>query len=634
MEPCCSGCMPCLALIEPCCSGCMPCLIGVLLSELFADAFCSPELEEGDEASASNSGVMSWSLDALDSPAVAADGPGSFAVGECGVGRGDRELKSSASAAERWDGPLASSLKPFKSSLNLKAWSLMLEGHPAPDVASFVLEGIAGGVKLGFDGPRSSPLASNRPSAGQHAAAIADNIRKEVQAGRVAGPFAVSPFAEFRTSPLGAVPKKDSVKMRRIHDLSHPHGASVNAFIEDGSVSYSRFDDAVDMIRSLGRGCWLWKSDLADAFRHISVHPEDIALLGFVWAGFLFFDLALPFGLRSSPKIFEIFATALQWIVQSKLGFRFIVHYLDDFLGAAPPDGHRLAAAQFSAFLRACGLLGLAVNVDKCFAPRKLLAFLGVEIDTDKMVIQLPPDKMSKLRQRIQQFKGLRRCRLKQLQSLVGSLSYACKAVRPGRAFLRRMLDALRAAKSSGGNPWVTLDRNFHADLAWWTLFLDKWNGVHSIVDTNPSDALHVSTDASDVGAGAFHRNHWWAVEWTAEEKPKSIDWRELKAVLLAAAAWAPLWKGRHVVFHVDNTVAVAVIRNMTSGSAELASLARGLHFLAAVFQFEFSSIYIAGVRNAVADSLSRQQLDRFRSLCPMAAASPDRPQLSLMISC
>jgi hypothetical protein len=374
-----------------------------------------------------------------------------------------------------WSGPLASTVPGFHCDLKIEAWSELLRGHPEQHTVITILDGIRDGVRIGFEGPRPSVACTNRPSVSSHSADIISNIRNELEAGRIAGPFSSSPFDSFCTSPLGAVPKKGSAdKIRRIHDLSYPHGLSVNSGIEDGTVKYARFDDAVAMVRKLGRGCWLWKTDLANAFRHVPVHRADVPLLGFMFAGLFFFDLFLPFGLRSSPRLFEVFATALQWILQSRFGFRWIVHYLDDFLGAASADSRALAVAQFQAFLRVCAMLGLSVNIDKIFDPRQVMVFLGIEIDTPNMIIRLPADKMTKLKALLEEFSSLTQCSVKRLQSLVGHLSYACKVVRPGRAFRRRILDTLRLAKRYS---WKTvfIGTEFRADINWWRLFVDHW---------------------------------------------------------------------------------------------------------------------------------------------------------------
>ena len=48
------------------------------------------------------------------------------------------------------------------------------------------------------------------------------------------------------------------------------------------------------------------------------IHPEDQGLLGIQWEGEFYTDKALPFGLRSAPKIFTAVADALQWILSNK----------------------------------------------------------------------------------------------------------------------------------------------------------------------------------------------------------------------------------------------------------------------------------------------------------------------------
>jgi hypothetical protein len=533
---------------------------------------------------------------------------------------------------ERWDGKVMTSMPAFQSTLPLQAWSILLVGYPDTNATKSILEGIQFGVRIGFEGTLPSLPSKNHPSSSLPATTILNNIVSECQAGRIAGPFRLPPFPAFRSSPLGAVLKKHSltVKVRRIHDLSFPKRHGVNAFIADGSVTYSRFDDAIDIIRDLGPGCFLWKTDLADAFRHIAVNPADVPLLGFTWAGLYFFDLVLPYGLRSSPRLFEMFATALQWIAQHRFGISLLLHYLDDFLGAAASED--TAARQFNTFLSVCRRLGFSLNMAKVFSPRTCICYLGLEIDTVAMIIRVPSDKLATLKALLVEFTSLRRCPVKRLQSLIGSLSFACKAVRPGRAFIRRMIDTLKEAKQRN-HSWVALGSEFHSDLAWWRLFIDRWNGSQLMV-TPASTSIHVATDASDLGAGGFFANRWFSVSWTDEQRSQPIAWRELHAVLLAAATWADAWAGKHVTFHVDNSVSFSVIRNLHSGSEPLCALARSLHFIAAAFQFEFSAVLVAGVRNPIADALSRLQLDRFRVLCPTSPSSPDQPQLCRIIRC
>ena len=50
-------------------------------------------------------------------------------------------------------------------------------------------------------------------------------IIKELEAGRVVGPFTSLPFETLQVSPLGLVPKKQPGEYRVIHHLSYPEGS-------------------------------------------------------------------------------------------------------------------------------------------------------------------------------------------------------------------------------------------------------------------------------------------------------------------------------------------------------------------------------------------------------------------------
>ena len=95
-------------------------------------------------------------------------------------------------------------------------------------------------------------------------------LTKEIYLGRVAGPFDAVPFTDgFVVLPLNTVPKRDSAERRVIVDLSRPCGTSVNNGIpsdsflgEPISLSYLTIDSIVDVVVSLGPGCFLYKRDL------------------------------------------------------------------------------------------------------------------------------------------------------------------------------------------------------------------------------------------------------------------------------------------------------------------------------------------------------------------------------------
>ena len=69
----------------------------------------------------------------------------------------------------------------------------------------------------------------------------------------------------------------------------------------------------------------------------MAIHPQDRPLLGMVWRGKYYVDMALPFGLRSAPYIFTAIADLVQWMLTQNHGVDFLRRYLDDFLTLGPP---------------------------------------------------------------------------------------------------------------------------------------------------------------------------------------------------------------------------------------------------------------------------------------------------------
>ena len=190
-----------------------------------------------------------------------------------------------------------------------------LESHHDKAWVSWLLNGITYGVSIGFSGPHTPYVSSNLPSAAQHSHIITMELAKEVEAGRVLGPFATPPMTTFRSSGLGAIPKKNGM----ILHLSAPCGSSVNDGIDKDEfpVQYSTVDDAVELISRYGTGTILAKIDLKAAFRMVPIDPKDWDLLGMKWQGSFYLDTCLPFGLRSAPYLFNHFAEALHWILDN-----------------------------------------------------------------------------------------------------------------------------------------------------------------------------------------------------------------------------------------------------------------------------------------------------------------------------
>ena len=98
------------------------------------------------------------------------------------------------------------------------------------------------------------------------------------------------------------------------------------------SLQYFTIDRVIQAILKLGQGCFMAKSDREAAFCQYPVHLDDWEILGMQWTGKYYFDMILPFGLRSAPSEFTGLSDALEWIAIYDLLISFVDHILHDVI--------------------------------------------------------------------------------------------------------------------------------------------------------------------------------------------------------------------------------------------------------------------------------------------------------------
>ena len=157
--------------------------------------------------------------------------------------------------------------------------------------------------------------------------------------------LALSPKAETR--PLAHHPRPvGSPRRQRQHGYLTP---------ELSSSRYVRLEHAVRALVRLDRGTLMSKVDLESASLVVLMHPDDHNLLRMAWRDGVYLDTALPFGLRSAPKISAI-ADAFLWAMYDA-GLPFGLHYLDDFFFAGRAH-ERSCHTDLSLALLTCARLG------------------------------------------------------------------------------------------------------------------------------------------------------------------------------------------------------------------------------------------------------------------------------------
>ena len=520
--------------------------------------------------------------------------------------------------------------KPLVSTpLDVHKLALELASHPDRSFVYNLVNALRYGTRIGYLGPQKNRVSRNLISASQHPEVITANLNKEIQLGRVAGPFSSSPLPNFQCHPIGVVPKKHSTDWRTIYHLSYPEGDSINDYIpkDPYSLQYVRVDDAINIVRSLGPGAFMAKTDLKSAFRLMPIHPSDWNLLGIHWQAQYYVNLYLLFGLRSAPFLFNQVSDALEWVLKHNYGLQHVIHILDDFFIAEASKVDCLGS--FSTLLKVFMSLRVPTVAAKTLGPSQVLEFMGIVIDSNRMEARLPEDKLARIKQLLDSFTNRRSARLVDLQSLIGTLQFACKVVVPGRTFLQRIINLTRGVSNRFHH--IRLNKEFSRDIAMWKAFLTKWNGrsffLESFVTTSPD--LELYTDAaSTVRFGGYLNGKWFQGRWPPhllidKHKGISIEWQELFPIVIACALWYPHFCGKRLQFWCDNESVVAIINSGHSKAPRVMDLVRFLVLISMKYNFLVRACHVPGTSNGIADALSRFQVQRFRELAPNADQSP-----------
>jgi len=509
-----------------------------------------------------------------------------------------------------------------------------MNAHPDSVAVNVLYKGFTEGFRIGYMGPRRFRRCRNLKSAVQLPDVAYKNILAEIEAGRLLGPFDSPPFVNLQCSPIGVVEKKYSEnnikKFRTIYHLSYPYDDAINDYIckDDYSLNYVTIDDAVAIVQKLGRNCLMAKTDIKSAFRVIPIHPDDHELLGVYWDKKYYYDTCLCFGLRSAPKIFDDFSSMLEWIATRRSGVSHLIHILDDFFTAGmanTAECHDNIVSLIKLFVD----IGVPLVADKTIGPTTQIQFMGILIDSEAQMCQLPADKLDRLKAELISWQLKKKASLKELQSLLGSLSFACRVIRPGRTFLRSIIELTKKLK----RPYhrIKLTRGLKADLSIWSSFLDNWNGVSYFPCEGQLDSeLHLYTDASgNIGCAGSLKSAWFSFPWpknfvlSDRRTNDSIALRELIPVVISCLTWASAFRSRTVILHCDNQSVVEIINARRSRVVVLNRLLRTLVLSELTSDYSVTAIYIPTEDNIVADSLSRLDFQRFRAALPSADLLP-----------
>ena len=306
--------------------------------------------------------------------------------------------------------------------------------------------------------------------------------------------------------------------------------------------------------------------------------------------------------MRTGPYIAQRVSNAIAWI-HTQMEYN-IFNYVDDFLGV---ENENIICASFTAFISLLKNLNIHTSPGKIVEPTPKIEFLGTFFDAINMKIEVPKEKLEEIKGILKTWLLKTSATRRELESIIGKLQFAARAVRPGRIFVSRLLNWLRTLGQNRSTKYF-IPVEARRDIAWWGRYMEHFNGTAIMwLHTDPVQQKKFTTDASLEGYGGITGCHYFRGKFPKHFKNQyQIVHLEMWAVLVAVKLWGCMFAGTYFWVETDNQAIMSVLNTGASRDVFLQNALRELTMHAAIHQFVIKAKYINTKNNVITDSLSR----------------------------
>ena len=237
---------------------------------------------------------------------------------------------------------------------------------------------------------------------------------------------------------IGGIEKSNG-KLRPITDCSMPDNVSVNNFMDSTCKRFS--NNSVDSLAQiLEQDDFLCVTDIASVFRSVSIHPDNRKYQGLSWETegnkSYYVENLLCFGLKCASYIFDLPSQLVVDIATSK-GIVKIVNYLDDF--AIEENSEQKCRESQYVLIGILRKMGFAVAWSKLESPARRVKLLVIIVDSEKMNLSLPKEKVDKLMDLIRSAEEKGSASKRVLECIAGHMAHCAAVITGGRTFSRRV---------------------------------------------------------------------------------------------------------------------------------------------------------------------------------------------------
>lgn len=254
--------------------------------------------------------------------------------------------------------------------------------------------------------------------------------------------------------------------------------------------------------------------------------------------------------------------------------------------------------------------LGFIIHEKKSvLVPTRTITFLGNNIDSEKMLVTLPVEKVCLIVQECRELYKRQYVKIRTVARVLGLMVSTFSAVEFAPLYYRIIEKGkILALKSSQGNfdSTMFISDEMRSELKWWidNLATQKRHISHGNAN------LTIITDASSFGWGAICKGNRVGGRWNDQESQYHINYLELLAVSHALKIFCKSAENIHVQIKTDNSCTVSYLNKMGGVRSEQCdSLAKQIWKWCINRSIWLSASHIPGIDNE-ADFESRNFKD------------------------
>lgn len=344
--------------------------------------------------------------------------------------------------------------------------------------------------------------------------------------------------------------------------------------------------------------------DLKDAYFHVPIAKKHQKYLRFAILDKAYQYKVLPFGLSSSPRVFTKVLSPV--IAKIRLLGVHIYPYLDDLLIRAQSQERLKESVKIA--IESLISVGFVINLKKSETiPVQNIEYIGGVFNTREEKVSLPLRRVQALIKIVKSMKvGQYKITIFWLK-ILGVMASTIFLVKNARLRLRPIqLYFLAKWKGKQSMNFPIIINNFvFQHLQWW---IEENNLLCALPLFPPHHQVVITTDASLDGWGGFvDMNHMTQGMWNNHQKSFHINNLELLAVELTLKRFVDLVKNKIVLIRSDNiTTCFYINKSGGTKSLELCSQTWNLMLWCINQGIELRAVFLPGISNCVADSLSR----------------------------